>query len=120
MVKIEVHRWFKKGDHPFDSMEWEETCIINNSSSLYPQDEYDDKFVKEFINPLDNNEIKCRICNKEFDKHGLIDTTKGEAIVCPGDWIITKISRDGKIMENYVCNNNIYKQYGLNKIKNNN
>ena len=85
-IIVEATQWFKNGDHPLDG----------------PADQ-EGQIVRYYRHPHISGECVCSKCNTPFHAHGWIDTLEGGYIVCPGDWIITRVAG-----EHYPCKPEIF------------
>ena len=68
---IEVHQWFRLGDHPND-------LTVNGLNQP--------KIVRPYIS---DRAYVCNICKRASVEHGRLATESAVKVVCPGDWIIT-------------------------------
>lgn len=103
-VEVEVHQWFKNGDHPEDH-----TTII----SIVGEEPFESegKVVRYFRHPdeewagwkIHTNTKTSDVCERTFHDHGWIDTAEGGHTVCPGDYIITGVQG-----EYYPCKPSIF------------
>jgi len=57
--------------------------------------EHDHLQVGQYRHPIVPGESMCATCRKRMDEHGWLDTSEGEAIVCPGDWIVVPAAGEG-------------------------
>lgn len=94
-VVVEAHRWFKNGDHPEDKCE---SVVVGLDVFLS-----EGRVVRYFRRPDVPGEKICQHCGVQMHDHGWIDTTEGDSVVCPGDWIIT-----GTAGELYPCKPGIF------------
>lgn len=85
-VVIEATQWFTNGDHPQDGVPGKEGLV-----------------VRYFRRPDVPDTNLCRTCTCQYHDHGWIETLEGGHIVCPGDWIITGVSK-----ERYPCKPSIF------------
>jgi hypothetical protein len=83
-VEIDAHPWNKNGDHPLDG-----------------DPDTEGNLVRYFRHPSRSG--LCKICNRNYQDHGWIDTLEGGHIVCPGDMII-----EGVNGEFYPCKPDIF------------
>ena len=90
-IVIEADQWFKNGDLPEECDSPAEGQTIEGS------------IVRYFRRPDIPGKTVCEHCKKIMQFHGWIDTLEGGHIVCPGDWIITGISK-----EKYPCKPDIF------------
>jgi len=106
-VEIDAHQWFKNGDHPEDYM----NSIIDYSLDQKPRytpeyqklKNWEGQVVRYFRDPDSSGEKECNHCQKIMHVHGWIDTLEGGHIVCPGDYVITRVEG-----ERYPCKPGIF------------
>ena len=60
--------------------------IFNGNIDCLDQDHVDAELL-DYLG-YDSSSTICEKCNKHFDDHAYIKTISGEAVVCPGDYII--------------------------------
>ncbi|MHB1778049.1 MAG: hypothetical protein ACYCU7_19010 [Acidimicrobiales bacterium] len=51
----------------------------------------EDSVVHYYHTPSGDGEERCKSCGRTMHCHGWIDTLEGRRIVCPGDWVITRV-----------------------------
>jgi len=86
-VIIEATQWFKNGDHPKDDRK--EFIDSETGKPFLGEGE----IVRYYRTPNMDGQNKCKACGKIMHNHGWLDThasNKSLAIVCPGDFVITK------------------------------
>ena len=96
-VVVEATQWFMNGDHPDDNCE-----EFDDGSGLQKSE---GKIVRYYRSPSIIGQTVCKKCVNTMHYHGWIDTFEGGHIVCPGDWIITGVSR-----EKYPCKPDIFEK----------
>lgn len=94
-VVIEATQWFKNGDHPED----DSTRGGTTTNGEY----WEGKIVRYFHRPDIPADELCNKCGHFMELHGWIDTAGGGHVVCPGDYIITKVNG-----EMYPCKSDIF------------
>lgn len=95
-IEVEVHQWFKNGDHPNDGQE-------RFTEGEFKGELHEGKVVRYFRRPAVPGTDFCSECGKTMHEHGWIDTLEGGHIVCPCDWIITGVKG-----ERYPCKPDIF------------
>jgi len=91
---VDVHRWYKNGDHPLDNSFGEDG------------QEYEGNVVRYYRVPgMDG--IYCKSCGKTMKEHGWIDSGALGNVVCPGSYIVCE---RGKFVayNNYLTFTNCY------------
>lgn len=106
-VVIEATQWFKNGDHPedygSDHTGFENGELRTFSGEHRKEMKWEGDIVRYYRRPELDGQDACKQCNTIMHNHGWIDTLEGGHIVCPGDWIITGVSR-----ECYPCKPDIF------------
>lgn len=108
-VVVEVHRWFKNGDHPEDYAN-ERYGFEGGEVKIWTGEEvrklgWEGEVVRYFRLPGTDDSQVCTLCSRVMQDHGWVDTLEGGHIVCPGDFIITGIKG-----ERYPCKPDIFEQ----------
>lgn len=85
---LELHRWWKNGDHPDDGVGKK----VLAQSPAYEGETYarrEGRIVRYYRHPGIPGGRLCTRCNREMNDHGWIDSGGAGRVVCPGDWIAT-------------------------------
>jgi hypothetical protein len=108
-IVIEATQWFKNGDHPQDDCE--DIVVSAACAKEFPDTKEGDHFkgegwvVRYYRHPHISGQAVCKQCGMTMHVHGWIDTLEGGHIVCPGDWIITRVNG-----EYYPCKPDIFEK----------
>jgi formylmethanofuran dehydrogenase subunit E len=54
-------------------------------------EKWDGNFLEDILRYTDSETRECEHCGEMLYLHGWINTLEGGHIVCPGDWIISRI-----------------------------
>ena len=89
LVKVNMIRWFKNGDHPDDHV----GEVIHDPLATDPENEFYERlegaYVRFFRHP-DHEFSGEKIhddCSLAWHDHGWIDSGGDGVVVCPGDWL---------------------------------
>jgi hypothetical protein len=84
--RLDLHRWWKNGDHPQDDVgKVVPDPVSPNSGETYFREE--GRIVRYFQRPDVSGGARCPRCDFDFGKHGWIDSGGYGRVVCPGDWV---------------------------------
>lgn len=99
-IVIEATQWFKNGDHPDD---YSAACEGVASPEFRRANNWEGDVVRYYRRPDDNWGRTCERCGDIMRNHGWIDTLGNGHTVCPGDWIITRVTG-----ERYPCKPDVF------------
>ena len=78
--------------------------VFNGIIDSLDQDHVD---AKLYAVRCDKSNTVCEKCNQHFDDHACIKTISGEAVVCPGDYVINNPQFPDDV---YPCKPNIFNE----------